>query len=105
MNPEPKSLLREGAAVAVVAREVFVDRVDMEKTVAFGIQLFELLAVALGENDVAGIAIAGLNLRLAVRRFVQAIVAAKTPRPFLVAEIVWIGPPVGFHLRKEVGLV
>ena len=52
--------------MAIVAGEVLIDRVDVEKAVAFRVQLFELFAAALGENDVAGVAIAGLDLRLPV---------------------------------------
>jgi len=39
--------------VAIVAGKILVDRVDMEKAVAFRIQLFELLAPAL-RRDVFG---------------------------------------------------
>ena len=98
-------LFRERASVTVVTGEIFIDRVDMEKAVAFRVQLLELLAAALGEDDVAGVAIAGLDLRLAVGGFVQAVVTSKTPGLFLVAKIIRIGSPVCFHFRKEVGLV
>src|SRR5580765_1142639 len=84
-------LFRERAGVAIVAGEVLVDRVDVEKAVAFRVQLFELLTAALRQDDMAGVAIACLDLRLAVRRFVKAVVAAKTAGPFFVAEIVWVG--------------
>ena len=98
-------LFRKRAGVAIVAGEVLVDRVDVEKAIAFGVQFLELLAAALGQNGVAGVAIAGLDRFVAVGGFVQAVVAPKAAGPFFVAEIIRIGPPVRFHLRKEVGLV
>ena len=45
------------AGVAVVAGEIFVDRVDVEEAVAFRVQLFELFTAALRQDGVAGVAI------------------------------------------------
>ena len=60
-----------------------VDRIDVEKAVAFRVPLVELFAAALRQNAVAAVAVAGLNFRIAVSRFVKAVVAAKAPRPSL----------------------
>src|SRR5688572_15404926 len=95
-------LLREGARVAVVAGEVLVGCVDVKKPVAFSAEIFELGAAALGENGVAGVAVAGCNGALAVRRFVEAIVAAEATSPILVADIVGVGAPISFHFGKEI---
>lgn len=88
--------------MAVVTGEVLVYRVNVEEAVAFGIELFQLLAAALGEDDVAGVAVARLNFGLAVSCLVKPVVAAKTSGPFFVAEVIGIGPPVRFHLWKEI---
>ena len=64
-----------------------VDRIDVEKAVAFRVPLVELFAAALRQNAVAAVAVAGLNFRIAVSRFVKAVVAAKAPGPFLVARL------------------
>src|SRR5437667_11330528 len=58
--------LGKGASVAVVAGEIFVDRVDVEKLITSWVQLFELFAAALGQNGVTGIAITRLDGSLAV---------------------------------------
>src|SRR5580692_7304977 len=69
-------LLRKGAGVAVVAGEVGIFGINVEEDAAFGAELFEGRTAALGEDDVAGVATARLDLLLAVVSFVQAVVAA-----------------------------
>src|ERR1041385_574947 len=85
-----RSSLRESARVTVVAGEILVDGVEMEELVAFGAELLELFAAALGQDRVAGVAIAGLDAALAVGRFVLSVMAAEAARPILVAGIVRI---------------
>ena len=96
--------LRERAGVAVVAGEVFIHCIDVEKAVAFRVQFLELFAAALSQNRVAGVAIAGLDLRLAVGGFVQAVMTAETARRILVTDVVWVGSPVRLHLGKDAPL-
>lgn len=95
-------LFRECARVTVDAGEVRILGVDVEEAVAFGIELFQLRAAALGQNRVARIAIAGGNHAFARRGLMQSIVTAETSRPVLVADVVRIRPPVGLHLREEI---
>ena len=52
-------LFRKGAGVAIVTGEVFVNRVEVKETVAFGIQFRELLAAALSQDRMTRIAIVG----------------------------------------------
>src|SRR5687768_11240431 len=98
-------LLREGAGVTVGAGEIFVNGIDVEERVAFGIEFFEIVAGSLSEDGVAGVAVVGGDGFLRVGGFVIAVVAAEATVPFLVADVIWIGAPVGFHLRKEIRFV
>jgi len=43
-------LLGEGAGVATIAGKIFVDGINVEKAMPFGVQFCELLAAALGKN-------------------------------------------------------
>lgn len=72
---------------------------------AFGAELFEILAGSLRENGVARIAVAAGDGFFGVRGFVVAVVAAEAAVPFLVADVIWIGAPVRFHFGEEIGFV
>ena len=87
--------------MAVIAGEILVDGIDVKKGMSFRIELRQLVSAALSENGVTGVAIACRDASR-VRAFVQAIVAAKTARPFFVANVVRISPPIRFHFREEV---
>ena len=77
--------------MAIIAAAIhFVARVF--EFLALGRELVQFGAAALRQDGVAGIAIVGLDGALAVGRLVQAIVAAETARPVLVADVVRISP-------------
>src|ERR1043166_9651846 len=82
--------------------KIRIFRVDVEETMAFGIELFELRTAALGKNGMAGVAIGGWNHAFGRGGFVHAIMTTKTAGPILVANVVRIGTPVGLHLGKEI---
>ena len=48
--------LGECAGVAIIARELLVDRIDMKERMSLGVQLLELVAADLREDGMAGIA-------------------------------------------------
>lgn len=98
-------LFRELAGMAVVAGEIFVDGIDVEEAVAFGTQLRELFATPLREDGMARVAIVCRDARLAVGGLVGTIVAAETTGKILVAQVVRVGAPVGFHLREKVVVI
>ena len=89
--------------MAIITGELLVDGVDMEKRVTFGAQLLQLVAAALCEDGVAGVAVTGLN-GPCVCAFVGAIMASEATGPFFVADIVGISAPIRFHLREYVVL-
>src|SRR5688500_13694596 len=49
--------LRKGAGMAVGAGEILIDGIDVEEGVAFGAEFFEIVARALREDGVTGIAV------------------------------------------------
>ena len=89
--------------MAIITGELFVDGVDMEKRMSFRAQLLQLVAAALCEDGVAGIAVAGLD-GSCVRAFMGAIVTAEATGPFFMADIIWVSAPIRFHLRENVVL-
>jgi hypothetical protein len=58
---QPGSLFGECARMTIVAGKILVGRVDVEEGVPLWIELAELFAAALGEDGVAGIAVACFN--------------------------------------------
>ena len=56
---QPVLFLRKRACVTVIAGEFLVDRVDMEERMSLRAELLQLITGALGEDGVAGVAIAG----------------------------------------------
>src|SRR5664280_1305004 len=65
----------------------------------------ELLAAPLGENGVAGGAIARTDRDIAVDGAMFVVVATEATGPILVADVVGVGAPVGLHPGKELLLV
>ena len=74
----------------------------MFEFLAAGGELQELRAASLRQDDVAGIAVVGLDCAWAVLGLVLAIVAAETAGPVHVADVIGIILPVGLHLGKEI---
>ena len=85
-----------------VAGEILVRRVDVIEGVPFRVKLLEIRAVPLRKDGVAEIAVVRSDGLFAVSGFVIAIMATKTPGPFLVTDVVWIRAPIRLHLREEV---
>ena len=76
-----------------MAVEVRVRRVHVEEVVSGRAHFLDVHAAAVRENDVAGIAVAGLERALAVRCFLVAVVTAESAGPVLVAEMLGIRAP------------
>lgn len=74
----------------------------MLKLVSFRAEFEEFSSLALSEDDVASVAVVGLDGAFSILRFVFAIVAAKAARPVSVSNIVRIDAPTGLHIRKIV---
>src|ERR1035438_6063373 len=74
----------------------------MLELLAFCAEPEEFRAIALRQDGVAGVAVVGLDQSLPVFRFMSAVMATETARPILVAEVVRIYAPVGFHRREQV---
>jgi len=73
----------------------------MVKLLAGCIELFQLLAAALCQDGVAQVAIGGDHL-FSVIGHVVAIVAPETTVGNLVANVIWMNPPIGLHFRKKI---
>ncbi|HXM05729.1 MAG TPA: hypothetical protein VN939_24150, partial [Chthoniobacterales bacterium] len=84
--------------MAIDAGEVQIGRVDMEKIVAAGVKLLQLIIATLRQNDVALVAIVSRDL-LPVIGLVVAVVTAETAGPGFVANVVRMDTPVGLHFR------
>src|SRR4051794_20591352 len=74
----------------------------MNKGMAGRIHLFQRFAIALRENEMAGVAVACLDRILTVRRDMFTIVAAETSVPILMADEIRMTTPVGFHFREKI---
>ena len=74
----------------------------MEELVTGGVQLRELFAASLGENQVAGPAVARLDRPLAVRRGVFPVVTPEAAIPILVPDVVGMGAPIHFDFREKI---
>ena len=68
---------RERAGVAVIAGDVFVGRVDVEEPVTFCAEVFQLRAAALGEDGVAGVAVARSDGAFPVGGLVQTVMTTE----------------------------
>src|ERR1043165_8990942 len=88
--------------MAMVAREILVNGVEVKELMAFRIEFLQFRPASLRKNRVAGVAVAGLNLSLSIRRLVQAVVAPEAAGPPFVTDVVGIGAPVRFHLGEEI---
>ena len=77
----------------------------MDEIIALRVELCHLLVVSLGKYEVTRFAIIRLDRALAIGSFVVSIVASKTTIPVLMAEVIRIGTPIGFHFREEIGFV
>ena len=89
--------------MAGVAVELLVHGIDMEESMAFGIQLFQLRAAALSQDGVTGVTVARTD-RPPVRAFVISIVATEAAGPFFMTDIVGMRAPIGLHLGEKVTL-
>ncbi len=94
----------ETAVVAVVALVSGGNGVTrMLKLHAARIEAFKFHASqVLGGDDVAGVAVVKLDAQGAFLGFVFAAVAAEASHPVHMADIVGVGPPVGFHFGEEI---
>src|SRR3954469_14932661 len=72
------------------------------KFLPIGSHLLQFLAVALGKDRVASIAIIGFDDSFGVRTLMKAVVAAETTRPVFVPDVIGIGFPTGVHFREEI---
>ena len=88
--------------MATIAGKIFVDGIDVEKGMSFGIQFGELLAAALRKNRMARIAIACLNRPFSVWSFMVPIMTTEATRPIFMADVFGVGPPISFHFGKKV---
>ena len=61
------------------------------------VEFLQLSALSLCQNDVAGIAVIGLNRAFAVFRFMFAVVAPKTSGPGPVPKIIRVRGPISLH--------
>jgi len=88
--------------MAIVAGKILVGRVDVEEGMALGTEFFQVGTGALGEDCVAGVAVAGSDGALAVGGFMQSIVTTEAPRPIFVVDVVRVGAPISLHFREKV---
>ncbi len=74
----------------------------MHKIVTLWIELIEGFAAALSKDEMTRPAITRLDRLLSIGRHVFAIMAPEAPIPIFVADEIRMGPPIGFHLWKEI---
>src|SRR5580658_1809602 len=83
---------------------ICIDRVDVEKIIASRIELLQLFAAALRQNNMTQVAIGGNDL-LSIIRFVISVVATEATGRDFVADVVRVNAPVGLHFGKEIVLI
>ena len=88
--------------MAIDAGKFRIRGVDMDKIMAFGVDLFKCFTAALCQNQMARPAVAGFDKHLTVGRDVFAVVAAEASIPILVADKIGIRPPIDLHFREKV---
>ena len=74
----------------------------MRKRVSLGAQVIQILALPLRDNRMAGVAVIRLDGLFPVRGLMVAIVTPEATEEFLVAQVIRMSFPVGFHLREEI---
>jgi hypothetical protein len=79
---------------------IFVYR--MRKLQSLRAQLVNLVAAALRQNQMACVAVIGFDRSLPDGRDMFSVMAPETARPILVADIVRVSSPIGFHFREEI---
>src|SRR5690349_19075375 len=77
-------------------------RIYMKKRIAISVQLLQLFAGTLRENEVARVTITRRDRLFAVGGLVIPIVTSKTPIPILVTNVVRMRTPVRLHLGKKI---
>ena len=100
----PKESSR-AAVVTIVARHSGVVAGGMIEWDTFGLQGLRLPAAALGQDDVALLAVAECDLALVVSSKMIVVMAAGAAGPILVADVVGIIPPACLHFREKIVLV
>ena len=90
------------AGVAISTGKFVVRRVDMHEIEALGIDLIHRLRTALGDDQMAGPAIAGFDRHFSVGRDVFSVVATETAVPALVSDEIRMASPIEVHFREKV---
>jgi len=87
--------------MAIHARKFRIRRVDMNKLVAFGVDLFKCFTAPLRENKMARPAVTRFDRHLAVGCHVFAVMAAEASIPILVPDKIGIRSPINLHFRER----
>jgi len=95
-------LFLNSAGMALGAGKLGILRIDVHEIVTFRIHLIKFFAAALGENEMARLAVARLDRHLTIGRVVFAVVAAEAAIPVLVADEIRVRAPIKFHFREKI---
>jgi len=88
--------------MAIGAGKFGVGRVDMHELKALGVNLLHPFGVALRDDQVAGLTVAGFDRPLSVGRDVFAVVTSETSVPAFVTDEIGMGSPINLDLWEEV---
>jgi hypothetical protein len=88
--------------MTIVAREILIDRIDVEEGMALWIEFLEILETTLGEDGMARIAVTRRDLLRSIGGLMVSVMAPETPGPLLVADIIRVSPPICLHLGEEI---
>ena len=100
--PRPARLFLDPTRVAIGTGEIGVFRVDMKEIVTLKVNLLDLFGIPLGQDEVAGATVGGLDRCLAVGGHVFAVMTTETSIPVFVGDIVRVGAPIRFHFGEEI---
>src|SRR3989338_1945384 len=93
------------SVMAVVALQVAKIPAWVMEWPAVCVKFLELGSAALREDDMARVAVTGLDDLRLISRLVLSIVAAKTPKPVFVTDVVGINLPVRLHFGEKISRV